>query len=132
LSTAKIWVSRILAGIVTIALAMTAAMKIAGVPKMMVDSLAQAGIPKAAVMPIAFLELACLALYLMPRTAILGAILLTGYFGGAIVVHIVSGQSVLPLIIIGIGVWGGVYFRFPAIQRLLPLQRETHLASSSP
>lgn len=118
----KLWVSRILTGMVTIALGMTAAMKISGVPKMMVDGLMRAGIPNGAVLPIACLELACLAVYLVPRTAILGAVLLTGYFGGAMVVHIITKDSVIPLVVIGICVWGGVYFRFPTVQGLLPLQ----------
>jgi hypothetical protein len=124
----KIWLSRILAGVVTLALSATASMKIVGMPKVMVDGLTSAGIPEEAVLPIALLELACLALYLIPRTAILGAVLLTGYFGGAMVVHIISKQSVVPLIVIGIWVWGGVYFRFPAVQRILPLQRSAQLA----
>jgi DoxX-like protein len=125
----KLWVSRILIGMVTVALAVTAAMKIGGAPKM-VDGLTRAGIPKGAVLPIAFLELACLAVYLVPRTAILGAVLLTGYFGGAMVVHIITKDSVIPLIMIGIWVWGGVYFRFPAVQGLLPIQRELQPARS--
>ena len=125
----KLWVSRILAGMVTAALAVTAAMKIGGAPKM-VDGLTRAGIPEGAVLPIAFLELACLVVYLVPRTAILGAVLLTGYFGGAMVVHIITKDSVIPLIMIGIWVWGGVYFRSPAVQGLLPLRRELQPARS--
>jgi len=119
----NLWASRILTGMVTVALIVTAAMKIGGAPKM-VDGLTRAGIPEVAVLPIAFLELACLVVYLVPRTAILGAVLLTGYFGGAMVVHIITKDSVIPLVIIGIWVWGGVYFRFPTVQGLLPLQRE--------
>lgn len=126
----KLWASRILTGVVTVALAVTAAMKIGGAPKM-VDGLTRAGIPAGAVLPIALLELACLAVYLVPRTAILGAVLLTGYFGGAMVVHIITKESVIPLIVIGIWVWGGVYFRFPAVQRVLPLQRQLQLGRTS-
>jgi hypothetical protein len=100
-------------------------MKIAHVPPQMVDGLARAGIPQNAVVPIAVLELFCLALYLIPQTMVLGAVLLTGYFGGAIVVHIIGGQSVLPLLMIGLWVWGGIYFRVPALQALLPLRSET-------
>ena len=120
----KLWLSRFLAGLITAALLATASMKIAHVPPQMVDGLARAGIPQNAVVPIAVLELFCLALYLIPQTMVLGAVLLTGYFGGAIVVHIIGGQSVLPLLMIGFWVWGGIYFRVTALQALLPLRRE--------
>jgi len=121
----KLWASRLQAGVITAALLATASMKIAHVPPQMVDGLARAGIPHNAVVPIAVLELFCLALYLIPQTMVLGAVLLTGYFGGAIVVHIIGGQSVLPLLMIGLWVWGGIYFRVPALQTLLPLRSGT-------
>jgi hypothetical protein len=127
----KLWMSRILTGLITLALVATASMKIAHIPPQMVDGLARAGIPETAVVPIAVLELICLALYLIPQTMVLGAVLLTGYFGGAIVVHIIGGESVLPLIMIGLWVWGGIYFRVPALQALLPLRREYALDRSA-
>src|SRR5499427_5305407 len=123
----KLWASRLQAGVITAALLATASMKIAHVPPQMVDGLARAGIPENAVVPIAVLELICLAFYLIPQTMVLGAVLLTGYFGGAIVVHIIGGESVLPLIMIGLWVWGGIYFRVPALQALLPLRTEDTL-----
>src|SRR6516165_4945698 len=116
----KLWVGRIQAGLITLALLATASMKIAHVPKM-VDGLAMVGIPENSVVPIAVLELVCLAFYLIPRTAVLGAVLLTGYFGGAMVVHIIGKESILPLIIMGLWVWGGIYFRVPTLQTLLPV-----------
>jgi hypothetical protein len=129
-SKSKLWVSRVFTGIITLALVTTAAMKIGQVPRIMVDGLTHAGIPESAVVPIALLELCCLALYLIPRTAVLGAVLLTGYFGGAIVVHIIGKESVFPLILIGLFVWGGIYFRVPALRSLLPLRREHGMGSS--
>ena len=126
----KLWVSWVFTGIVTLASVATAAMKIVHVPRMMVDGLTHAGIPERAVVPIALLELGCLALYLIPRTMVLGAVLLTGYFGGAIVVHIIGNESVFPLILIGLWVWGGIYFRVPALQTVLPLRRDQEIRSS--
>ena len=121
----KLWVSRLFTGLITAALVATAAMKISHMPRMMVDGLTRVGIPESAVVPIALLELGCLTLYLIPRTMVLGAVLLTGYFGGAIVVHIIGKESVLPLILIGFLIWGGVYFRAPALQSLLPLSEQS-------
>jgi hypothetical protein len=99
------------------------AIKLAHVP-MVVDGLRHAGIPESAVTPIALLELACAALYVIPRTMVLGAVLLTGFLGGAIVVHVIGNKSVPGLILIGLWVWGGIYFRVPALQALLPLRKE--------
>ena len=117
----KSLVSWAFTGLVSLALVASAAMKLGHIPKM-VDALVRTGIPEGAIVPIALLELGCLALYLIPRTMVLGAVLLTGYFGGAIVVHIIGKESVLPVFIIGMIVWGGIYFRVPALQALLPLR----------
>src|SRR5579885_1325190 len=108
-SNMKLWITRILKGMITLALVTTATMKIAHVPRQMVDGIMHAGIPEGAVLPIALVELTCLALYLIPRTTVLGAVLLTGYFGGAIVVHIITHESIFPVFFLGMVVWGGIY-----------------------
>jgi hypothetical protein len=119
---ATLWISRILTALITLAIAATATMKIAGKPKLMLATLTQAGIPESAVIPISLVELTCLALYLIPQTTVLGAVLLTGYLGGAIVVHIITHQSAFPPFLLGMMAWGGIYFHIPALQSLLPLR----------
>jgi DoxX-like family len=122
LSKRKMWAGTILTAIVTVILIASAIAKIAGAPQM-VDGLMHAGIPRGAIVPIAILELSCLALYLFPRSAVVGAVLLTGYFGGAIVTHIIGGENFVPPLIIGLWVWGGVYFRVAELRDLLPLRK---------
>ena len=114
-SKAKVWAGWILRTMVTLAVAGSGIAKIGHVPKM-VDGLIHAGIPQEAILPIAILELSCLTLYLIPRTAVLGTLLLTGYFGGATVTHIIGGESIIPPLFIGLLVWGGAYFRVPEMQ----------------
>lgn len=114
------WASRIMTGFATLALAGSAAAKIAHVPHM-VDGLTKAGIPAAAIVPIALLELACLALYLIPQTTVLGMLLLTGYFGGATATHLIGGESIFPPLIVGLIIWGGAYFRSTELKDLIPL-----------
>jgi len=89
----------------------------------MVQGLTHAGIPQPLIPVIALLELACLALYLMPRTALLGMLLLTGYFGGATLTHIVGGETILPPLMVGWMIWVGAYLRIPEIRNLLPLRK---------
>jgi hypothetical protein len=69
---------------------------------------------------IGIVELACVAIYLFPRTAILGAVLLTGYLGGAIVTHVRIEEDFIPPVIVGILVWLAVFLREPRLRVLLP------------
>jgi hypothetical protein len=117
----KLW-GVILSGFVTMALVGSAGAKMAHVPKMY-DGLIHAGIPAAAILPIALLELICLALFLIPRTTVLGALLLTGYFGGATLTHIIGGETIVPPLFIGLVIWIGAWFRVPELRDLLPLKR---------
>ena len=68
-------------------------------------------------------ELACVVLYLIPQTAVLGAILITGYLGGAVATHVRLNESIIFPVAIGIILWLGLYFRDSRLRALLPLRR---------
>jgi DoxX-like family len=69
-------------------------------------------------------EIACAAVYVIPQTAVLGAILMTGYLGGAIATHVRVGQfGVIPQISLGVPVWLGLYLRDPRLRGLVPIRR---------
>lgn len=92
-----------------------------------VEGTAQLGYPAHTVIWIGAIELVCLALYLVPRTSVLGAILLTGYLGGAIATHVRIGSPLLshtlfPIYVAAL-VWGGLYLRETRLRELLPLRR---------
>lgn len=70
---------------------------------------------------IGVVELACAAIYLFPRTAVLGAILLTGYMGGAIATHVRVGDMVFTQILIGIVIWFALWLRDSRVKNLIPL-----------
>lgn len=67
-------------------------------------------------------ELACTVIYLIPQTSVLGAILLTGYLGGATATHLRIGEPYFATVIIGMVFWAGLYLRDPRIRALLPLR----------
>jgi len=67
------------------------------------------------------LELACTVIYLIPRTAILGAILLTGYLGGAMLTHLRVGDPYIVQFLLGVALWGGLWLRDPRLRTLIPL-----------
>jgi len=88
-----------------------------------VESFAQLGYPDTLARGVGLLELACLALYLLPRTAILGAILLTGFLGGAIATHLriadpLFSHTLFPAYV-GVLVWGGLLLRDDTLRALL-------------
>jgi len=77
------------------------------------------GYPEGALLPIAIVELASAILYAIPRTSVLGAILLTGYLGGATATHVRVGEPPIIAIVVGIVVWLGVYLRDQRLRALV-------------
>jgi len=78
--------------------------------------------PDSLVPIIGLLELLCAVTYLYPRTAVLGAILMTGYLGGAVASHLRIDDPTWPApVLFGAMVWGGLYFRGRRLRELLPL-----------
>ncbi|MCU0626949.1 MAG: DoxX family protein [Gemmatimonadaceae bacterium] len=103
-------------------LTFSATMKFAGPPDM-VAGFTHLGLPLTLARPLGVLEIACVIVYLVPATTILGAVLLTGYLGGAIVTHLRVGDPIVTQVVLGVVVWGGVWLREPRLRALLPLRR---------
>ena len=84
------------------------------------------GYPVESVQRIGIVELVCLVLYVVPRTSVLGAVLLTGYLGGAIATHVRIGSPLLTHILfpvyVALFVWAGLYLRETRLRELLPLR----------
>lgn len=85
------WAGRVLTGIPVLFLAFDVAIKLAGIAAV-AEASEKLGLPPHQAAPLALLLACCLALYLVPRTAVLGAVLLTGYLGGAVQVHVRVGD----------------------------------------
>jgi hypothetical protein len=92
-------------------------------PASVVEGFAHLGYPERLALGLGILELACTVIYVIPRTAVLGAILLTGYLGGAIATHLRIGEPFFMPIILGVLVWGGLFLRDPRVRALIPLRR---------
>ena len=81
----------------------------------------QFGYPEGTLPRVALVEVLCIALYVAPPTAMLGAILITGYLGGAVATHVrIADRRFLVPIVLGICVWGGLYLRDARLALLLP------------
>jgi hypothetical protein len=118
---ARIWTGRILSGIAVLFLTFDAAIKVAA-SSMAVSSTAELGYPTNIVVPLGLLELALLAVYLTPRIAPLGAVLWTGYLGGAIATHVRLENPLFTHILFPIYVaallWGGLWLRDARVRTL--------------
>jgi hypothetical protein len=93
-------------------------------PPQMVEGFARLGIPDSLISQLGILELVCVIIYLVPRTSIMGAILTTGYFGGAIATNLRLGESFLLPLMAGMMIWGGLYLRDQRVRALIPLRRQ--------
>jgi hypothetical protein len=121
-STRMSWASRILTGIAVLFLVFDITIKLVG-GNVAVDAMVQLGWQPHHLPVIAGLEIACLILYLVPRTAPLGAILWTGYLGGAIATHLridnpLFSHLLFPIYVAAF-IWGGLYLRDARVRALL-------------
>ena len=121
-SPAARWGGRILTGISLLFLTIDAAAKIARAP-FAVAATIQLGYPAGTVLPIGLVLLACVILYAIPVTAPLGAVLLTGYLGGAVATNVRVGSPLMTHVLFPIYVatfvWGGLYLRDVRVRQLL-------------
>ena len=102
----------------------SAAMKFARTPEVL-KGFTDLGLPEKLALPLGILELACTIIYVIPQTAVLGAILLTGYLGGAILTHVRVDQPVFMQVIFGVLIWGGIFLRDPRLRALIPFRRSS-------
>ena len=117
-----VWVGRVISVLVSLVFLMSAGMKLKGGPEL-AEGMAHVGLPERMVVPLAILEISCAVIYLIPPTSVLGAILLTGFIGGAICTHWRVGDPFVVQIVIGMLIWLGLYLREPRLKELIPLRR---------
>lgn len=114
------WTGRVLTALPVLALAMSAGMKLAGRPEVVEVFVGHFGFPAGALAPIGAVELLCAVACVVPRSAVLGAVLATGYLGGAIVTHVRIGEGFALPLLLGVLVWGGLFLRDQRLRALLP------------
>ena len=94
-------------------------------PAFVVDATTKLGYQESTIVPLGIVLVVCTLIYLFPATSVLGAILLTGYLGGAVATHVRMGEGAFPIVfpvILGAFVWGGLYLRDPRLRALVPLR----------
>ena len=122
-SNKALWTGRILSALAALFLLADGVAKLFK-PAPVVEGTVQLGYPESVIVGLGIVLTACTILYLIPRTSVLGAILLTGYLGGAVATHVRVGGPLFNVIfpdIFGALVWGGLYLRDARLRALIPL-----------
>jgi hypothetical protein len=120
-----LWTGRIISGLAIAFLALDCIIKVLNLPPA-VEATTQLGYAASLVVTIGLIELVCLALYAFPRTSVLGALLLTGYLGGALATQLRAESALFSLafpLIIGAMLWGGLFLRDQRLRVFLPLHK---------
>jgi hypothetical protein len=124
-SPGRLWIGRVLSTLPVLFMLMDGVMKLMK-PDFVVKATVQLGYPENVIAPLGIIVLICTILYAVPRTAVLGAILLTGYLGGAVATHVRGGDPlfshILAPVYFAVILWIGLYLREPRLSRLVPLR----------
>src|SRR5947208_14426001 len=114
-----LWAGWIVTALPVLLLIFSGVMKLVK-PAPVAEGFTHLGYPESLALGIGLLELVCTAVYLIPQTAVLGAVLLTGYLGGATATHVRVGEPFYAPIVLGVLVWGGLYLRDGRLRALVP------------
>lgn len=118
-----LWAGYVMSVLPALLLCFSAFMKFTRAPPV-IEGFVKFGYPESVLLGIGIVEVLCTILYSIPRTAVLGAILLAGYLGGATFTHVRVGDPYFATIIAGILVWGGLFLRNEHVRTLIPLRQE--------
>ncbi len=121
-TTGRVWIGRVLSSIAVLFLSFDLVVKLLQLPQA-IDGTVQLGYPAEVIRPLGVLQLALLVLYLIPRTALIGAVLWTGYLGGAVATHVRVGNPLFTHVLFPVYVaallWGGLWLRDQRTRALL-------------
>ncbi len=113
-----LWAGRAISALPVLMLVLSACMKLSRSAHV-VDLFAQKyGYREGTLLPLGLLEIACTLVYVVPRTRILGALLLTAYLGGAVATHVRVGDPFVMPVVLGLLVWVGLWLRDPRVRAL--------------
>ena len=123
-SKTALWAGRIISALAALFLLFDGVMKLVK-PAFVIEKTIELGYREDVIVGLGIVLTACTVLYVIPRTSVLGAILLTGYLGGAVATHLRVGDPIFPIVfpvICGVLIWGGLYLRDDRLRSLVPLR----------
>lgn len=124
ISKKVLWAGLIISALPALFLLMEGIMKLFK-PAFVVEATVKLGYAESVIIPLGIVLVVCTVLYLIPRTSVLGAILLTGYLGGAVSTHVIAGEGLFPIlfpVVFGVLLWLGLYLRDSRLRAQIPLR----------
>lgn len=125
-STKRLWAGRVMSALAVLFLLFDSIGKVLQLAPVVAGS-TQLGYPESTILSIGIVEFLCVVGYMIPRTSVLGAVLLTGYLGGAVATHVRIGNPLFSHILfpiyLGVLIWGGLYLRDDRLRTLVPWRR---------
>jgi DoxX-like family len=124
-SKTALWTGRVMSALPVLLILLGSVMKLMKHPSVL-EGFARAGVPERLILPVGLIELVCVVVYLIPRTSVLGAILMTGLLGGATITTLRVGDPTYPMpVFLGMLAWGGLYLRDVRLRVLIPLRQKS-------
>ena len=123
-SKSSLWAARVVSGLTALFLLLDGVMKLFK-PAFVVDGTVQLGYSESVIIPLGAVLVTCTILYLIPATSVLGAILLTGYLGGAVATHVRASEGLFPIVfavVFGVLIWLGLYLHDTRLRTLIPFR----------
>jgi DoxX-like family len=123
ISKGALWTGRVMSALPILIVLMGSVMKLMKLPSVH-EGFARAGLPDSLIVPVGLIELTCVITYLIPATAVLGAILMTGLLGAACLTSLRIADPTYPLpVILGMLAWGGLFMRDLRVRALIPFRK---------
>ena len=121
-SKAMLWTGRVISAVPVLMMGGIGTFMLFAAPAKVAEGMTKYGYPAGVGKPLLVIEIICALLYAIPQTAVLGAILLTGYLGGAVATHVRAGESFVFPILFGALVWLGLFLRDSRVRAIVPLR----------
>jgi hypothetical protein len=122
-SKTTLWIGRVMSALPALLVLTSSVMKLMKMAAV-VEGFARAGLSERLILPVGIIELTCVIVYVIPQTAVLGAILMTGLLGGATITTLRIGDPTYPMpVVLGMLAWGGLFLRDTRLRELIPIRK---------
>jgi hypothetical protein len=122
-SKTALWIGRVMSALPVLLVLFGSVMKLMKTASV-IEGFVRAGVPERLIIPVGVIELVCVIVYVIPQTAVLGAILMTGLLGGATITTLRIADPTYPMpVVLGMLAWGGLFLRDTRLRELIPIRK---------
>jgi hypothetical protein len=122
-SKTTLWIGRVMSALPVLLVLFGSVMKLMKTASV-IEGFVRAGVPERLIIPVGIIELVCVIVYVIPQTAVLGAILMTGLLGGATITTLRIADPTYPMpVVLGMLAWGGLFLRDTRLRELIPIRK---------